>query len=220
MAKTSDLLNAVVSGNTEQVRKLVLQNHGCASARDAQGVSALMHAIYRRQNDAIAILLNAHSQLDIFEAASVGRTERIKELIAQSPALVNAYSADGFTALHFAAYFVQPAAASLLIGHGANVTAVAKNATEVMPIHSAASSRNIAVLRELLKNGAPVDARQQGGWTALHAAAQNGDIETIEALLEHGADPAASNNDGKTAADLAREKGHQQIVDRLATLMS
>jgi ankyrin repeat protein len=211
----TDFLNAIVSGKIETVRTLLDQNPKLASVRDPQRVSALMHAVYRGRKDIVSILLRSHPGLDLFEAAALGDTRRLTELLSESPALVNDYSADGFTALHFAAYFSQPAAASFLIAHNANVSAEARNPTKVMPLHSAASSRNVTVVRHLLEHGAPPSARQQGGWTPLHAAAQNGDLQTLELLLQYGADPSARNDDGKSSSDLALEKGHQQIVDRL-----
>jgi ankyrin repeat protein len=71
------------------------------------------------------------------------------------------------------------------------------------------------VLVELLKRGAPVNARQQHGWTALHAAAQTGDWDMVEVLLQYGGDPRAQNDDGKTPSAVAQEKGHAAIVERL-----
>ena len=215
MPDNTDFLNAVVSGNTEAVRSLIAGNPTLASVRDPHGVSAVMHAVYRSRKDIISILLAAHSGLDMFEAAALGQTQRVSELLSQSPSIVNKYSADGFTALHFAAYFLQPAVANVLIEQRADVAAVAKNPTKVMPLHSAASSRNVAVVRQLLEHGAPANARQQAGWTPLHAAAQNGDLETLDLLLRHGADPNARNDDGKTPTDLAQEKGYEQIIRKL-----
>jgi len=83
-----------------------------------------------------------------------------------------------------------------------------------MPLHSAASARNLEAARLLLEHGAPgiVNARQQGGWVPIHAAAQNGDRPMVELLLKHGADPKLANDEGKTPAMVAREKGHEEIA--------
>ena len=94
---------------------------------------------------------------------------------------------------------------------------VANNATKVMPLHSAASSRNLAAARVLLERGAPVNARQQGGWVPIHAAAQNGDADMIDLLLAHGADSEIANDEGKTPAMVAKDKGHSQIATQLET---
>ena len=130
------------------------------------------------------------------------------------------FSKDGFTALHFACYFGQPASARLLIESGAKIDIVANNPTQVMPLHSAASSRNLEAARSLVERGAPVNARQQAGWVPIHAAAQNGDMDMIELLLAHGADAEIANDEGKTPAMIAREKGHNEIAALLETAQS
>ena len=199
------------AGDADGLSRLLAENPDAAETRDASGVSLVMHALYRGRRDIAEILASKKKELDIFEATSLGRLERLVECLKDA-ATVNPHSADGFTALHFASYFGQPASARLLLEKGAKVDAVAGNAMRVMPLHSAASARNVEGARVLLEHGAPVNARQHGGWAPLHAAAQNGDRAMVELLLKHGADPQASNDDGKTAASLAREKGHTDIL--------
>ena len=123
-------------------------------------------------------------------------------------AAINSRSNDGFTALHFACFFGQPDAARAADRERSAVDAVAANPMKVMPLHSAASARNLEAARLLLEHGAPVNARQQGGWAPIHAAAQNGDRAMVELMLKHGADPKLANDEGKTPAMVAREKGH------------
>jgi ankyrin repeat protein len=86
-----------------------------------------------------------------------------------------------------------------------------------MPLHSAASARNLEAARLLLEHGAPgiVNARQQGGWVPIHAAAQNGDHPMVELLLKHRADRTLANDAGKTPAMVAREKGHEELATLL-----
>ena len=220
MANATEVIAAVQTGNTETLRKLLSDNPALAASRDPNGVSALMHAVYRRQTACVALLREAGLRLDIFEAASVGALDSLADLMAADPSLVKAYSADGFTALHFTAYFSQPAAGRFLLDHGADIAAVAKNPTLVMPLHSAVSSNNVEMVRELLKRGALVNARQQHGWTPLHAAAQNGNLETIEILLQNGADPTINNEEGVTALDLAHKQNRGDVANRLAVAQS
>src|SRR5579864_2983543 len=185
------IIAAIQSGDKEKVRTLLAQDPSAAAARNEQGVSAIMLALYNRRKEILELLEAASPSLDIFEATSLGKTVRIGDLIKKDRALVNARSADGFTPLHFAAFFGQETAAHLLLENGAQPDAVANNPTKVMPLHSAAAGRNLAIVRDLLEHKAPPNAKQQGGWTALHEAAQSGDKEMIEFLLKHGADPAA-----------------------------
>jgi len=207
------------AGDADGLRRLLDETPGAAQAKDAAGVSLLMHALYRGRRDLAETIADRKNELDIFEACSLGRLERLQNCLSDAAAITS-YSKDGFTALHFACYFGQPEAARLLIAKGAKVDAVANNATQVMPLHSAASSRNLPAARLLVEHGAPVNARQQGGWVPLHAAAQNGDQEMVDLLLAHGADGDITNNDGKTPAMVAKDKGHAKIARLLEAFKS
>lgn len=199
------------AGDAGGLRQLLEQDPAASEARDATGVSLLMHSLYRGRRDLAELIASKKKTLDIFEAAALGRLDRLKAC-GRDAAAINTHSKDGFTALHFACFFGQPEAARLLIASGAAVDAVAANPTEVMPLHSAASARNLDAARLLLEHGAPVNARQQGGWVPIHAAAQNGDRPMVDLLLKHHADPKLANDAGKTPAMVAREKGHEELA--------
>jgi uncharacterized protein len=209
------IFDAIESGDVERVRVLVVADPGLASARGEDGVSALLQARYRFRLDMVAALLEAEPELDLFESAALGQTERLSELLTTDPERVGAWSPDGFTPLHLAAFFGHEGEARLLIEHGADVNAVARNPMAVQPLHSAAAADQSGIARALLDAGADPNARQEGGFVPLHAAAQNGDAEFAELLLERGADPAARTNDGRTAADFASESGHPELAERL-----
>ncbi|MGD0468104.1 MAG: ankyrin repeat domain-containing protein [Terriglobales bacterium] len=212
------------AGDADGLRQILEQDPAASEARDATGVSLLMHSLYRGRRDLAELIASKKKALDIFEATSLGRLDRLKQCIRDASAIdsrsIDSRSKDGFTALHFACFFGQPEAARLLIESGAAVDAVAANPMQVMPLHSAASARNLEAARLLLEHGAPVNARQQGGWVPLHAAAQNGDRSMVELLLKHRADPKLANDDGKTPAVVAREKGHEQIAALLESTHS
>jgi ankyrin repeat protein len=206
----SQLLQA---GDADGLRRILEQDPAASEARDSNGVSLLMHSIYRGRRDLAELIANKKKALDIFEASALGRLDRLRQCLRDASA-IDSRSKDGFTALHFACFFGQPESARLLIESGAAVDAVAANPTEVMPLHSAASARNLEAARLLLERGAPgiVNARQQAGWVPIHAAAQNGDRAMVELLLKHGADPKLANDEGKTPAVVAKEKGHREIA--------
>jgi ankyrin repeat protein len=211
MADSQRCFELLGKGDTDGLRRLIEDDPTVAEARDAAGVSLLMQLLYRGQRELAHKIAAKKKNLDIFEAASLGQIERVKQCVRASPDL-NVLSKDGFTALHFACFFGPPESARLLIEHGAPVDTVAANPMRVMPLHSAASVRNLEAARLLLEHGAPVDARQQGGWVPIHAAAQNGDRAMVDLLLRHGANPKLLNDDGKTPAAVAREKGHAEIA--------
>ncbi len=203
------------SGDADGLRRILQQDPAAPETRDAAGVSLLMHSLYRGRRDLAELIAARKKALDIFEATALGRLDRLKQCLRDDASAINSRSKDGFTALHFACFFGQPDAARLLIESGAAVDAVAANPTQVMPLHSAASARNLEAARLLLERGAPVNARQQAGWVPIHAAAQNGDRPMVELLLKHHADPKLANDQGKTSAMVAREKGHAEIATLL-----
>jgi ankyrin repeat protein len=173
--------------------------------------------VYRGDEARVDELLAAGPELDVFEASALGRTERVGELLDADPGLVSAWTEDGFTPLHLAAFFRRPDTARLLVDRGALVDVVARNdRLRVTPLQSAAAAREEETAALLLERGADPNARQLGGFTALHAAAQNGDGPLAELLLAHGADPALGADDGRTAADFARDGGHAALAERLA----
>ena len=215
MGADEEVLVAIQQGDAARVRALLAEDSTLATARDGSGVSALMLAIYQQRKDLVDLVRARRTQFDIFEASALGRTDLVEDLLAQSPVLANAWSGDGFTPLHFAAFFGQDSVARILLEHHADPTAASRNAMKVTPLHSAAAGRHTAIVAALLNAGAPVNAKQQQGWTALHAAAQNGDQVMVDLLLKYGANPKARNDDGLTPEQLAHEKGHAEIAERL-----
>jgi ankyrin repeat protein len=214
----ADLFAAIDAGDAAAVAALVAADQSLAAARDEDGVSATMHALYRGQAALAAAIAAALPELDIFEAAALGRTERVRSLLAADPSLALARSRDGFTALHYPAFFGIGEAAPvsrLLLDAGADVHVVSANPLAVQPLHSAVAGNHDDVVEVLLAGGADVNATQRHGYTPIHGAAQNGAVATVERLLAAGADSRAANDDGKTAADLAAAAGHAELAARL-----
>lgn len=212
MQRVVELLKA---GDEAGILRLIADDPSVANGHDASGISLIMLAVYQGRRTLAEAVAAKRESLDIFEAASLGRIDMLRDLVRDT-ASVSAFSSDGFTALHFASYFGQPECALLLMEHGARADAVARNPMQVMPLHSAASARNLQGARLLLEHGAPVNARQQSGWVPIHAAAQNGDRPMVELLLEYGADPAVTNDHGQSPGQIARERGHAELADLLA----
>jgi ankyrin repeat protein len=175
-----------------------------------------MQALYEGDRERGERLLSERGGVDAFEAAAFGRVERLRELLDAGPEHAKAFSPDGFTALHFAAFFAQPEAAALLLERGADANVRARNPMAVEPLHSAAAADQTEIARMLLDAGADPNAAQEGGFVALHAAAQNGNVQLTQLLIEHGADRGRATDDGRTAAEIASEAGHSELADSLA----
>jgi adenosylhomocysteine nucleosidase len=215
----AELIKAVEAGEAARVADLIAAAPELALARNDEGISALMLARYRSDRPTIEVLLSVDPELDVHEAAALGYLDRLRALIDDPDSLARR-SADGYTPLHFAAFFAKPEAARILIGAGAPVDAVADNPSRVQPLHSAAAGRQVDICRLLIAAGADVNARQQNGFTPLHAAGENGDPEMVELFLSAGANPRATTDDGRTPADLAEAAMHPDVAKRLREVAS
>lgn len=209
------LIEAVLNDDDDAVGQLLESDRRSADERDENGVSALMLALYRGQTASVAAIAEAKGWLDVFEAAAIGDPGRLEMALKEDPQAIKAFSADGFTALHFAAFFGRRLPANLLVLAGADANAEARNTSRVRPIHSAVAGPDPMMAEILLAMGADVNAQQEGGFTALQAAAKRGDEKLVDLLLGAGADPRLAAGDGRTAADLARTAGHGALATRL-----
>jgi ankyrin repeat protein len=212
------LFAAIEAGDVETTRALVAADPSLASARDDEGVSGLMRARYRSDRALTEAILAAEPELDVFEASAFGDLDRLTALLAEGTD-PNAFSADGFTALHFASFFGKPEAARLLLDRGAEVDARGRGWMTGTPLHSAASGRHVDVVETLLAAGADPNARQSGGWTPLHAGAHNGDVAAVALMITAGADLRAVNDDGGSALSLAQESGDAATIAAIRTAL-
>jgi uncharacterized protein len=145
-----------------------------------------MHALYRgHRADAEAAAVDA--ELDVFEAASLGRQPRLAELVEADPSLALAWSPDGFTALHYACFFGTPDCTTTLLDAGALIDEPSRNDMGVRPINAAAAGQHpVDHVRILLARGADVDGRQSSGHTAFDEAKIRGDQALIDLLTTRG----------------------------------
>ena len=215
MNAQDSIFELIRTSNIELIREWVAENPGIAADRDPHGISAVLYARYRSNMDIVEALLAANPPLDLFDAAALGVPEVVLEALRDDPENARAWSPDGFTALHLAAYFSQPEVVDLLLAHGAEVRAAARNPMLLTALHSAVAARHAGITATLLEHGADPNATQAGGWTALHTAAHQGDLPIVEMLLARGADRFLKGDDGRDALAMAREKNHAPVVDRL-----
>ena len=212
MASASeDLFAAIDAGDVDRVQATLDADPSLATARDHEGVSALLRARYRRDRALVEAVKARVASLDSFEAATFGDLDRLA-VLAADPDLTGRRSGDGFTVLHLAAFFGQDEAVRLLLARGADPDARGTGWMTGTPLNAAASARHATVAALLLEAGADPDAVQRGGWTPLHSAAHNGDAQTVELLLAGGADPSAVDDDGRSVGDMAGENGDPATI--------
>lgn len=210
------LLDAIKAGRVEEAMRLARENPMLLKARDANGASPILVAVYYQKLDVATALADAGGLIDIFEASALGRVDRIKQLLRENPSLVSAYAPDGFYPVGLAAFFGHLAAVTTLIAAGADIHAAATNSFKVRAIHAAVASKNLDIVRAVLEAGADPNAAQQQGVRPIHEAGSSGNRELADLLLKYGADATLKGDSGKNAIEIAREKGHAEFADWLA----
>jgi uncharacterized protein len=208
----AELFEAIKAGQTEEAVRMVRENAALLKARDANGASPILVAVYYQKHDTAKALADAAAEIDVFEASALGRVDRIKQLLRQDAALVSAYAQDGFYPVGLAAFFGHLEAVQTLIAAGADIHAAAKNPFKVQAIHAAVASKNLDIVRAVLEAGADPNAAQQQGFRPMHESGSSGNRALAELLMQHGADPALKNDDGKSTIDYARDKGHTEFA--------
>lgn len=150
----------------------------------------LRRAVSRRDADAVAALL-------------------------KSGAHVDARDENGWTPLMHAAARGDAGTVRVLVSAKADVSAVSRVERQA-PLTLAARWNRDTVVRELAKSGAPLEARDRLGWTALMWGAHLGRTDIVAALLEAGANARAHDQDGNTALSLAQGRNHADAAKLLS----
>jgi ankyrin repeat protein len=126
-------------------------------------------------------------------AARAGRLEMLR-LLLDAGADPNLGGAGNQTALAAAVIHHQDAAVDLLLDRGAKAGGDPRSG--VPPLLFAL---DVEIAERLLDAGAPVDARDARGGTALMGAVLIGDADLVDLLLERNADPDATDSAGRSA---------------------
>src|SRR5687767_4934366 len=124
---SSEIFDVIRGGNASRLREILATDPSQATQRNERGHSPVLIAQYHRKKDLVEILLSADPELDLFDAASVGRVDRVRAILEADPAKLTSWSGDGFTPLHLAAFFGYPEVVELLLSQGAGPNPVARN---------------------------------------------------------------------------------------------
>ncbi|MDQ1693617.1 MAG: uncharacterized protein QOH85_1152, partial [Acidobacteriaceae bacterium] len=132
-------LDLIKRGDTQRIADWIKDEPQIAESRDAQGVSALLFAVYHGHT-VIRDFLRSGLELDLPEAAAVGDVPRLEELLGDDPKLAaeraNSRSADGWPLLHLAAAFADEPTVRALLDAGAGVHQVSGTPMRNQALHA------------------------------------------------------------------------------------
>ena len=217
MDKAAELFAAIRAGDAAAVRAQLDADPGLATAKNEQGQSPVLSAVYSGRTEIRDLLIARGTPLAFHEAAATGQFDHVKQLVEKNPALAKGYSPDGFPVFALAAVFGHLPVVRYLFEKGADVNAAATNGTGYNALTGAVTGGHQDIATWLLENGANANYRYGPGYSPLLAAAANGHLEIVKTLLQHGADVHAQANDGKTAVAIAEERKHPEIAAFLRT---
>ncbi|XP_026559063.1 2-5A-dependent ribonuclease [Pseudonaja textilis] len=79
-------------------------------------------------------------------------------------------------------------------------------------LNTAVKNGDLMLVRQLLEDGADINAKVEYGWTPLHSAVQINSKKIVKFLLEKGADPLARKDNGATPFILAGLTGNVKLL--------
>lgn len=186
------------------------------AVRSESGETIFLYSLYRGKAKCVEAL-QRRGALTLQEAAAAGDLARVGACVSAAPWTIQSLSADGWSALHLAAFLGRDAVVVRLLELGADARQWGRAFDSNLPIHAACAGRRLgkaAFARLVAATGDP-DITPKHGYTPLMEAALNGNGDMVDVLLAAGADKARKSPDGKRAADFAREKGHAELAKRL-----
>jgi ankyrin repeat protein len=136
------------------------------------------------------------------------------ELLLKKGMRVNIRDHYGYTPLHFAH---EKSVVKLLISYGADVNAHSTDEGNT-PLHRYGGFHEKKRLKNLLKLGAHVDARNFKDETPLHTHIRWGEVDEIKVLIRYGADVNARKKEGITPLHLIKKREKDNDI-RLAELL-
>ena len=184
-----EIFGLVDANDAEGIRALLAREAGAVEQRDETGVSPLLRARYRGNDAAFGAILDAGEPAEPWDRLVAGYADGLPTPDAWSP--------DGFTPLHLAAFVDNVPAAAALLAAGADPNALATASfARVTPLGTCAFSGALGVAEVLLEHGADPHIGEDGVYTVEAEAVARGNEELARLIETAG---PASERQGTSA---------------------
>jgi ankyrin repeat protein len=148
---------AAMAGHID-VAEVLLRYHSDVNALDNRGGNALMEACHagpwksEPAEEIVQLLLDHNADVDLFQAAAMGRTGLIEAILARDGSLIDSPDDRGRTALFHAARSNRFAAVKLLVERGADVNR--SDAAGIAALHRTSQECSDELIQYLIDHGA------------------------------------------------------------------
>lgn len=147
-----------------------------------------------------------------------GNSEKVHQLLAESPSLVKSVDDDSRYPLHWAVSFQHVDIVDILLGYMKKVDLDSVlDESGWSPLHIAASVGNVEIMEKLLEHSIEpnVDLQTKNGITALHLACSKKHQDVVKLLLERGASVRVKDKNGQLPLHRAAAVGSMGIASML-----
>lgn len=171
----STIFELIDQSDAEGVRALLAAEPAARDVRSDEGLSPLMHAAYRGRGPVFDAILERGEPTEPWDRLIAGYADGLPAPDAWTP--------DGFTPLHLAAFVDNVPAAAALLDAGADPDVLATASfARVTPLGTCAFSGALGVARLLLEHGADPHIGEAGTYTVEAEAIARGDQELAQLI--------------------------------------
>ena len=204
--------DAAANGDLETVKKILEGDPEQVNQDDQYEWRPIFHAGLRRHYDVVKYLIDSGADLaahDGYVIHYAGQVRDNKEIISL---LVTYGALDAHTqpSSELARQFIY----AVFLANVERVNAMIRDDSELVQeryargdtaLHHAARNGDLEIVKQLVSNGADVNATTDNNHFPLYCAAGHGHVETTQYLVDKGADLQAKLSDGKTVAEWLKQ---------------